>query len=103
MLEHPHHFCLKKIKLKINKIKNTRKTETASSYRSSDLGLRIQFNYEIGRWKTRWNMSKIKSEVKPKILYETQVLTNIRDECVRHNFFRLKEFNIKFYVTVNIL
>ena len=40
---------------------------------SSDLSLPIQFNGEICRWKTRWNMS----EVKPSTLCETLVLTNI--------------------------
>ena len=68
-----HFGKIKKIKKKKKKTTTDEKDRDRFILYSSDLGLRIQFNDEIGRWKTRWNMS----EVKPKTLYETLVLTNI--------------------------
>ena len=71
MLVHPHHFGKKKKK---KKKKNRQERQRAIHLiDSSDLGWRIQLKDEICRWKTRWNMS----EVKPKTLYETLLLTNI--------------------------
>ena len=70
MLEHPHHFGKKKRRKKENSQERQRAIHLIDS---SDLGWRIQLKDEICRWKTRWNMS----EVKPKTLYETLLLTNI--------------------------
>ena len=75
MLEHLHHFGKKKRRKKEKRKKENRRERQRAIHLidSSDLGWRIQFKDEICRWKTRWNMS----EVKPKTLYETLLLTNI--------------------------
>jgi hypothetical protein len=78
MREHPHQFWQKKPhhKSKTRKHTHTHRRERQRALHlidSSDLSLPIQFNGEICRWKTRWNMS----EVKPSTQCETLVLTNI--------------------------